>query len=248
MLSTERLHQALTGRPFRYYESLSSSNDSAMRWLNEGASAGSIIVANEQTQGRGRLGRTWYAPPGTALMFSYLLRPQVEELPYIGMMGALAVAETLKSLGVAACGIKWPNDVQIDGRKVSGVLPEATWQSNKLLGVVLGIGINVRIDFTGTAFTQTAVSLESVISSVDRVDLLRRIVTRLDDWSSRLSSDELFEQWRDSMLMMGRRVSINHVTGTVDGIAEVVDRQGALLVRDSGGTLTRVIAGDIALG
>ncbi len=122
-----------------------------------------------------------------------------------------------------------------------------------LLGVIaalvlLGIGINVRVDFTGTAFEQTAVSLESVVPSADRADLLRRIVARLDYWSTRLSSDDLFERWRGGMVMIGRRVSINHAIGTVEGTAESVDRQGALLVRDASGMIRRVIAGDIALG
>lgn len=247
MLSVEHLENVLQNRAFKYLERVGSTNDVGTQWLNEGAASGSVVVTNEQHQGRGRLGRTWYAPPGTALMFSYLLRPRVEELPYIGMMGALAVLETIRSLGAAA-GVKWPNDIQINGRKVCGILPEATWYSSALLGVVLGIGINVRVDFAGTPFEQTATSLEQSVAAVDRAALLEQIVTRLDYWSARLTSDDLFEQWRDAMVMLGKRVSINQVTGTVDGIAVAIDRQGALLVRDSAGVLRRVIAGDIALG
>lgn len=248
MLSVERLDSALNDRAFRYLESVGSTNDVAMQWLNEGAPSGSVVVANEQHHGRGRLGRKWYAPAGTALMLSYVLYPRVNELSFVGMMGALAVLESVQSYGVASVSIKWPNDVLIERRKVCGVLPEATWQDSDLLGAVLGIGVNVRVDFAGTAFERTAVSLESVIPSADRADLLRRIVARLDYWSARLSSDDLFERWRSSMVMIGRRVSINHVTGTIEGTAESVDRQGALLVRDASGMIRRVIAGDIALG
>ncbi len=248
MVGTEQLENALSDRPYRFFAAVESTNDLAMAWLNEGTSAGSVLVADVQTRGRGRLGRTWFAPPGTALMLSYILHPAIDDLPYIGMMGALSVCEALRSLGVEQSGIKWPNDVQIDGRKVCGVLPEAAWQNNRLLGVILGAGINVRVDFAGTALAGTAISLETVLPRVDRADLLRRIVARLDFWSARLASDELFEQWRGSLVMLKRRVSINHVTGTVEGIAESVDRQGALLVRDSTGRVSRVIAGDIALG
>lgn len=248
MLSAERLAQALPQRAIRFHERVGSTNDLGMAWLHEGAQRGSLVVTDVQEQGRGRLGRTWYAPPGTALMFSYLLRPRVEDLPYVGMMGALAVLETIRALGAANAGIKWPNDVQIGGRKVCGVLPEATWQGGELLGVVLGIGINVRVDFSGTPFEQTAISLESVIPPVDRAELLRYLVARLDHWSVRLGDDALFEGWRGAMTMLGRHVSVEQVTGTVAGIAEAIDRQGALLVRDSGGAVQRVIAGDIALG
>ncbi|MBE2271485.1 MAG: biotin--[acetyl-CoA-carboxylase] ligase [Anaerolinea sp.] len=248
MSLTENIDKALTDRPYQFFPSVESTNDLAMVWLNEGTRAGSVIVADEQTRGRGRLGRTWYAPPGTALMMTYILRPAIEDLPYVGMMGALAVCEALRSLGVERCGIKWPNDVQIDGRKVCGVLPEAAWQNNRLLGVILGVGINIRVDFTGTALETTAISLDTVIPGIDRAELLRRLAARMDFWSQRLSSDDLFERWRGALVMLQRRVSINHVTGTVEGVAESVDRQGALLVRDATGMLRHVIAGDIALG
>ncbi len=155
----DRLESALKPRSYEYYPQIGSTNDRAMAWLREGAAAGSVVIADEQTAGRGRMGRAWYAPPGTALMLSYLLRPNPDDLTYVGMMGALAVCETVEALG-AHPGIKWPNDVQIDGRKLCGVLPEASWQDETLIGAVLGIGLNLRIDFRETAFAKTAISLE----------------------------------------------------------------------------------------
>jgi BirA family transcriptional regulator, biotin operon repressor / biotin---[acetyl-CoA-carboxylase] ligase len=242
-LSRERLQAALGQRAFDYYPQIGSTNDRALAWLTEGASAGSIVIADEQTQGRGRMGRAWYAPPGTALMLSYLLRPAPNDLAFVGMMGALAVCETVESFG-AQVGIKWPNDVQIDGRKLCGILPEASWQDGRLMGALMGIGLNVRIDFSGTLFEQSAVSLETAVGQVDRVEVLVRLLERLDYWSVRLASDALFDAWRDRLVMLGRRVAINDISG----LAESVDRQGALLVRDDGGTLRWVIAGDISLG
>jgi len=198
------------------------------------------------------MGRVWYAPPNTALMLSYVLHPNANDLTYIGMMGALAVCEAVESLDAKAgglqVGIKWPNDVQIDGRKLCGVLPEAAWQGDHLRGVIVGMGVNVRIDFTGTSFENTAISLETAIGSVNRLDLLLRLLERLDHWTERLSSGVLFDAWQARLVMIGKQVSISNANGTVAGIAETVDRQGALLVRDQAGTLQRVIAGDIALG
>ena len=245
--STERLQQALNKRSFQFYPQIDSSNERALLWLADGVPNGGIVIADEQTRGRGRMGRVWYAPPGTALMLSYILHPNPDDLTYIGMMGALAVCEAVDALGVQA-GIKWPNDVQIDGRKLCGVLPEASWQDDQLRGVVLGIGMNVRIDFSGTAFETSAISLETVVGAVDRLDLLVCLLDRLDDWSARLSSDDLFEAWRSRLVMLGRQVTVSNTNGTAQGIAEAVDRQGALLLRDDAGNLQRVIAGDIALG
>ena len=247
-LSVERLQAVLPARAMQFYPQTASTNDLAREWLLDGAARpGSVGIADEQTKGRGRLGRGWDAPPGTALMLSYLLRPEVDELSFVGMMGALAVVETAEGMGAHAA-IKWPNDVQIDGRKLCGVLPEAEWQGDHLRGVVLGIGLNVRVDFSGTPFADTAISLESVIGAVDRVDVLTRLLERLDYWSARLASDDLFEAWRGRLGMLQRMVSVVGANGRLTGVAEAVDRRGALLVRDDQGVLHRVIAGDIALG
>ncbi|MFN8564238.1 MAG: biotin--[acetyl-CoA-carboxylase] ligase [Anaerolineae bacterium] len=246
-LAADRLHEALGARPFEFHKQISSTNDRAMAWLSASVADGAVVLADEQTQGRGRMARVWYAPPGSALMLSYVLRPSPDALGFVGMMGALAVCEAVDSFGVHT-GIKWPNDVQIDGRKLCGVLPEAAWQGETLVGAVLGIGINVRVDFSATPLAATAISLEDAVGAVDRLDLLLRLLDRLDDWSARLASDALFERWRERLVMLGRRVSVAGAKGGVEGVAEAVDRQGALLVRDDGGTLRRMIAGDIRLG
>ncbi|MFN8447264.1 MAG: hypothetical protein U0521_01350 [Anaerolineae bacterium] len=105
------------------------------------------------------------------------------------------------------------NDVQIDGRKLCGVLPEAAWQGETLVGAVLGIGINVRVDFSTTPLAATAISLEDAVGAVDRLDLLLRLLHRLDDWSARLASDALFERWRERLVMLGRRVTVAGAMG-----------------------------------
>ncbi len=247
-LTGERLQTALAPRAIHYYQQTGSTNDHAMAWLEEGAPVGgSIVITDEQSHGRGRLGRGWYAPAGTALTFSYILRPPSNMLTYVGMMGALVVCELVETFNVKA-GIKWPNDVQIDGRKLCGVLPEACWRGAELRGAVLGIGMNVRVDFAGTEYEDTAISLETVSGSLDRLVLLEHLLERLDYWSLRLNSEALYEGWRSRLAMLGRRVSISRIDGQVEGVAEAVDRNGALLIRSDSGTLHRMIAGDIALG
>lgn len=180
-------------------------------------------------------------------MFSYILHPPANALAYVGMMGALVCCELAETYGIRA-GIKWPNDVQIDGRKLCGVLPEACWRGAELRGVVLGIGLNVSINFAGTEFKDTALSLQTVAGKLDRLDLLDRLLQRLDYWSVRLNSDDLYTNWRERLAMLGRRVTINRIDGYAEGVAESVDRLGALLIRTDAGTLHRMIAGDITLG
>jgi BirA family biotin operon repressor/biotin-[acetyl-CoA-carboxylase] ligase len=247
-LTTARLQSALRMRPCQYYPTIDSTNERALSLVRDGAPQGSVIVADEQTQGRGRLGRAWFAPPGTALMFSYVMHPRAEALTYIGMMAALSVCETVEALGAKGVGIKWPNDVQIDGLKLCGVLPEAAWQGERLLGVALGIGLNVRVDFAGTPFEGLATSLQDSVGKVDRANLLARLLERLDYWTPRLESDALYEGWRARLVMLGRPVRVTNGGGTTRGVAEDVERQGALLIRDEGGVLRRVIAGDMYLG
>lgn len=240
-------------RPFRCLNETQSTNDDALSWLAEATDAvdGAFVVADLQTKGRGRLGRTWVTTPGGALTLTYLMRPQVEQLARVGMLGALSVCETIRH-GAGAhvrCGIKWPNDVQINGRKVCGVLPEAAWDGSRLRGVALGIGLNVRLDFAGTAQEQTAVSLEPALGlPIDRADLLARLIERLDYWRAQIASTDLFDTWRAHLNMIGERVSVSEAAGVVNGVAEAVEPSGALLLRLDDGSVQRVIAGDIALG
>lgn len=247
VLTAERLQSKLAPRPLRFYEQADSTNDLALDWLRSGAASGSAVVTDEQVKGRGRLGRTWYTPPGTALILSVILRPKVEYLGQITMLGAVAIAEMIEQLGTADVAIKWPNDVLLQGKKVSGVLSEVVWNGDKLQGVVLGMGINVRINFAGTELAGTATSIEPALGhAVDRLDLLVDLLARVDYWYDRLQTGALFDAWKSRLNMLGKMVTVQG--GTLYGFAESVDRSGALLLRDESGKLHRVVAGDIGLG
>lgn len=236
-------------RSVRFFEQIGSTNDVAMEWLTNGAASGSIVVADEQVKGKGRLGRVWQTPAGSALIVSVILHPRAEDLQQITMLGALAISDMIQNLGVDYVGIKWPNDVQINGLKVSGILPEAAWQNEKLVGVVLGMGINVKIDFSDTELADKAISIEPVLGRhVDRLDLLVDLLKRIDYWAERLGSDELFEAWEKRLVTIGQHVRVKTPQQEVIGLAQSVDRDGALQIRQKDGSVERVIAGDIALG
>ncbi|MBC7870458.1 MAG: biotin--[acetyl-CoA-carboxylase] ligase [Chitinophagaceae bacterium] len=249
LLTTPQLRQLIPSRAFQFFHRIDSTQNYALQWLRDGAPSGAVVIADEQVMGRGRHGRTWHTPPGVALALSIILRPTIDALPHVTMLGALAIAETLDGLGATDVGIKWPNDVHLNSKKVSGVLPEAVWEGDQLRGVVLGIGINVRVDFTDTELERSAISIEPALGiRIDRADLLVALLARIDAWAMKLGTIELYNGWKSRLNVLGQPMTMMDVNGLVKGTAEDIDPQGALLVRAADGTVHRVIAGDVALG
>ncbi|MBW4435505.1 MAG: biotin--[acetyl-CoA-carboxylase] ligase [Pleurocapsa minor GSE-CHR-MK-17-07R] len=244
-LSHARLAQLPGTRSFRYFDDTPSTNTIGLAWLAAGCPDGSIVVADEQTAGRGRLGRSWFAPPGSALMFTYLFHPPRELAVRATMLGALAVLQALQASGISGLGIKYPNDVQIGGKKVCGVLAEAAWNGDSI-GVALGIGLNVRINFEDTPFRETAISAETALGrTIDRAQLLQSVLERLDFWRVRMAEPALFHAWRDALNMLNTRVQVSTAEGPVAGIARDVSPDGALLIEHDDGHIHVVTAGDI---
>ncbi len=250
LLTESQLRVALGARPFRFEAQTGSTNDVARRWAEDGAQAGSVIVAEEQVTGRGRFGRSWSAPPGTALLLSVILRPRVshEHLPRLTMVGAVSVADVLADLAPGAVSLKWPNDVLLAGRKVAGILPEALWQGEQLEAVIVGIGLNVRVDFSDTPLADRAISIETITGRpVDRAVLLDRLLRRIDHWSMHVGESLLLEAWRSRLETLGQRVTASGAGGAISGQALGVDEDGALLLQSDDGVIHRVIAGEVTL-
>ncbi len=246
-LTQGKLQEKLGDRPFRFYPKVGSTNDQAREWLINGAPIGACVVADQQTQGRGRMGRTWETPPNSAIALSVILNPPQEALSQVMMLGALAVAETLAALGAADVGIKWPNDVLLNGLKVCGVLAESEWHEQALRGVILGIGLNVRVNFSGSPLAYTATSIETELGhAVDRIDVLATLLGRIDAWSAQLGSGALYEAWRARLITLGDRVSVSYGIHTYEGMAVNVLADGALVIEDSNGTRHTIYAGDVS--
>lgn len=246
MTLSAAIEKILSPRPARYYDRVDSTNDLAVEWLREGAPTGAVVIADEQLKGRGRLGRIWHTPAGMALAVSVILHPKPAVLSQVSMLGALAIVDVCLQTGLNGVGIKWPNDVQINGRKVSGILPEVVWQGEQLLGVVLGIGLNVRNDFRDTELAQSAVTLETALGQpVDRQEILVTLLECVDAWYKHIGGNYVFDAWKGRLTTLGQQVT---VLGGIQGKAETVDGEGALWVRTEDAALHRVIAGDIALG
>jgi BirA family biotin operon repressor/biotin-[acetyl-CoA-carboxylase] ligase len=242
---------SLRDRPYRVLARIGSTNDEAAAWALTGAPDGALVIADEQTAGRGRHGRVWQAAPGSALLMSIVLRPAIpaEMLPRTTLMAAVAVAEALAALGTQP-GIKWPNDVLIGGRKVAGILAEATWEGDRLAAVVLGIGVNVRRDALpeemATAFGATTLQ-DALARPVARGDVLAALVAGLDRWRGQLGDPALLAAWRDYSITLGRAVTVTAGATVLRGVAEDIDASGALLLRQEGGRLQRLLAGEVTL-
>jgi len=248
VLSVDELQEYLHTREFRFYESVDSSNDLAVEWLKSGAPTGSVIIADEQRKGRGRFGRTWYTPPGVALAISVITHPDAQAANRMSMLGAVAVAELCDAVGVGNAGIKWPNDVLVNGKKVCGVLPEAVWEEGKLQGVVLGMGVNIRVPFDDE-LSQIAANIETEAGRrVNRSELVGILLERVDYWLARLNTDEFLSTWENRLITLGQAVTATAQDGQqIEGMAESVDRDGALLIRMEDAQLERVVAGEVTL-
>lgn len=236
-LSAARL-EAACGRPVVLFERCGSTNTEAAALASRGAPHGTVVVAEAQDAGRGRLGRSWVGEPGQSLLFSIVLRPALPpaRAPLICLGAAVAVAEALD------LRIKWPNDVlDATGRKVAGILAELHSVQN--LCVILGVGVNVgQADF-GPDLPQAG-SLRQLGWRVDRAALLGELVHGVEARAAQLEHDPqgLLDAWRARAATLGARVRV----GALEGVAEDVREDGALLVRTPAG-LEPVLAGDVEL-
>ncbi len=245
-----------TGLPTRFvgqkiysYPSLTSTMDEARRLAREGAAEGTAVTTEVQTVGRGRLQRAWLTPGGN-IAISIILRPALPDLPCLIMISSLAVARSIKAVTGLDTQVKWPNDVLIGGRKVSGILIESDIQGKLVNHSVIGIGINVNLslaDFPEIRPIATSLS-EALGREVSRLALVRRLLVEFEELYLRAVNGEgVYEEWRDRLVTLGCRVRASSQTSVFEGTAESVSRDGSLLIRGTGGTLFRVIAGDVTL-
>jgi BirA family biotin operon repressor/biotin-[acetyl-CoA-carboxylase] ligase len=243
------------GTPHRHFRQVGSTNTVAREMAEAGAPNGTVVTADEQTAGRGRQGRTWTAAPGSALLFSAIVRPLAKRHPLLPLAVPLAVCETAELLrpGVE-CKVKWPNDVHLDGRKLAGILIEARPQEE---WAVLGIGLNLTIaeDEFPEELRDTATSLfadsrpavpyhqHSGIRNSSAVEAARVAMSEaLGRWVE-ADSGEILAAWRERDTLLGREVSWERGSGVAEGI----DERGYLLVRLAAGALVALGAGDVHL-
>lgn len=230
-----------------------STNDDAHVWLDQGAQDMSVVIADEQTRGRGRFQRKWHTHPGVALASSLIIHPTEREKPLVNLfspLAGIAVTSALAALFGIESKIKWPNDVLVGGKKISGILSETAWIGEELVGVVIGTGINISPESLPPAdvltFPATCVEHETG-QKVDRWQILREYLAQMIHWRSLLGSPQFFAYWREHLAFQGEEVEIQGALGNeVEGILEGINEQGDLLIRTTD-RLVPVKVGDVRL-
>ena len=248
------------GRRLLFYETLPSTMDEAARLGAEGAEEGTVIVAEEQTAGRGRFRRDWVSPKGN-LLFSILLRPSLYSMRYLSILAGVAAARAVASATGLTPTIKWPNDVRVGGKKVGGILVESSLEGNRVNYAVVGIGINVEFDpATMSEIADTATGLNKELGGpVSREQLLRHALQEADSLYHDLQQGSPpLDEWRGLLDTLGRQVTVQvsrpgAEAGTVDrgrvysGMAEDVDAAGNLLLRTQTGSRVALSAGEVTM-
>lgn len=246
------LNTEFIGNQILTFGSVTSTNDVAFALGRAGATNGTVVVSDQQTRGRGRLGRSWYSPAGCGLWFSVLLRPELSlpDSSTISLVSALSVAQVLREQFGIRAEIKWPNDVVVNGKKICGILTEAECVGDRVEFVVLGIGLNVlnrEDDFPNEVGLATSVFIESGIAP-SRAYLLAKLLERLEREYIKLCR-EGFASIRARIVelasLLGKMVKVKSGNAVIEGMAFDIDQTGGLIIRTENGSNIRIVVGEV---
>lgn len=248
-----RIHTKWIGRSLYYYDAIDSTNLQAKRLAEEGAPNGTVVVADQQSAGRGRRGRTWASPAGANLYFTVLLRPKIapDKASMLTLVMALAVAEGIRSIAIP--GIKWPNDIVIDGRKVCGILTEMSLSAEQgsIDHLVIGVGVNVAKQEFPKELQGYAVALEEFTCKVNRSELLNAILEQFEGYYEQFCTQADLSSLKNSydalLVNYGRQVRVLDPKGEYDGIARGIRPTGELIVELPDGETRDVYAGEVSV-
>lgn len=257
LTSTEigyRLKTARIGKSIHAFKSVKSTNDLAALMAEGGAPEGTVVTAEEQTRGRGRLGRNWHSPAGTGIYVSIILRPKFkpERAPGLSIVTALALADVLNSYCPEDVQIKWPNDLLIRGRKVAGILTELSAERDRISHVIVGVGINVNqgVGNFPDELRQSASSLRRVLKrKINRVELLQRFLLRLEKEYAAYRSHGLKKahaRVKKLSSLLGNKVTVKTGTKRLTGRAVDIDKDGRLVLETDDGRIA-ITAGEVTV-
>jgi len=249
-LSTKKLGQG----EIYYFSEIDSTNNEAKKQANLGCPEGSIVLSETQNQGRGRLSRNWFSPTGKGISLSVVLRPPFYpyDAPKCTLLAAVAVTKAIRNITGVECGIKWPNDILYQGKKIVGILTEMSAEIDAINYVVIGMGINVNIaeqEFPAE-LRNIATSLSIVAGhDVSRLPLLCAILTQLEQAYEDVIQHGfagMLAEWRELSVTLGENVNVVGIGQEFSGMAVDIDNDGALLVQTDVG-IEKVLAGDVSI-
>lgn len=232
-----------------------STNTRAKRLASDGAPEGTVVIAENQISGRGRLGRTWFSSKGKGIFLSLVLRPRISPMAAVGitLMTAVAVAETLMDETGIAPTIKWPNDVLVDQKKLAGILTEISTDMDVVNHVVVGMGLNLNTD-TADFPDDIRSTTTSIYSETGKTWPRKRLIQSfLEHFESCYIEtvngqfNAVMERWKSFSCITGKTITVNMINKTITGTVLDIDGEGFLILKDSNGTIHRILSGDIIL-
>jgi len=249
-----RLTTQILGGEIHYFTEISSTNNEAKKRAIDGCPEGTLVITEAQLGGRGRLSRGWFSPEAKGIWFSVVLRPPFppQEAPKCTLMAAVALNRAIRDITGIRCGIKWPNDILCNGRKLVGILTEMSAEMDAINYIVIGMGINVNIDtdefppdLKGIA---SSISMETG-AAVSRIDLFIKVLERLEELYLQVRTAGfavVLDAWRQESITLDRMVNVIGLDRSFVGKAVDIDADGALLVETETG-VERVLAGDVSI-
>lgn len=244
------------GRTIVYEESLASTQKEAHHLAEDGAEEGTLVVADEQVAGRGRLGRRWHSPKGTGIWMSLILRPELplNQIPQLTLAAAVAIVKAIKKVTQVECQIKWPNDILHNGKKLVGILTELQAEENRAKAVIIGMGMNVNL-----ASEDIPDELKSIATSIQlltgkpcsRAELIQAIMKELEDLYDLYLSDGfsvIKAMWEAYAMNIGKTIFARKVSGEViKGLAKGITDDGVLVIEDEQGQVHHIYSADIEI-
>ena len=246
------LSVSLIGKRIFTFETIDSTNSCAKTLAEAGMEEGTVVLADFQSAGRGRLGRTWLSEPGKNLLFSFILRPAMDSkaVGTLSLFAAAGVAHGIETFTGEHIECKWPNDLLISGKKFCGILLESSFSADKLDYAVIGVGINVNQTTFSSGLLQCSTSLCTETGAlVDRKALFQSILHSLDSLYRQIqnrNNSEIMKEWLSRNSMIGKKTTVLHNGKKVDGIVHAFNEDGSMVLKTSGG-LQSFYSGDVTL-
>jgi len=248
------LNTTFIGQEIFYYPKTESTNLIAKKTVMDGAEEGTVIIAEEQSMGRGRLDRKWLSPAGKNILLSIIFRPKIQHAKvfYLTMLTSLAIVKAIKKSIALDALIKWPNDIYIGNKKTGGLLTEFNADQDRVSYVIVGIGLNVNFDpFIYNEIRDNATSLSIELGKkISRIKLLRSILEEIEihyNAFNKNKSPEIHKQWLRYSLILGKPVKIISFNSVCEGIAESIDDDGCLILRYGKNKKKKILSGDVSL-
>lgn len=244
------LKTKIIGKKVYSYQTIDSTNDRAYQLADSGEEEGAIVVAEQQSKGKGRMGRKWSSPKG-GIYLSLILKPKLlpTEISKLTLVAAVSVAKAIRGATGLECLIKWPNDILINKNKLCGILTELKAEQDLTIFVILGIGINVNTKPSLLPKNATSI-LKELGRDFSKIELTKILLKNLEEYYFLFKENkfkDIIDEWRNLSTTLGKRIKVIDKTRTIEGQAIDIDEGGALVVRLDSGFNERVLAGDVVL-